>query len=355
MNILLAVSGGVDSMYLANRAPDLFPGSSFAVAHCNFSLRGDESDGDEAFVRDWCQSNGIDCFVRRFDTAGYAAANHVSIEMAARELRYSWFAELCREHGFDTLCTAHNSNDNAETLILNLLRGTGSKGLRGISGCTAANVAVGQENRGHPRPRKREGPADGISGRGRAERDVFCPDLPLCQSAAEDPVSSVRIVRPLIDVTRKEIEEWMTNNGKQWREDSTNKESTVKRNVIRNDVFPIFERINPSFVQTLNADIRRFSQVDDIAEDYYIATKADVCDEKGIIIDKLLRLKHWQYMLFRLTEDCGFCQETFAKLVQLMERFKDSPRGTVTLGGKTFEGSCRDLRAVRGHLTTIEK
>jgi len=300
MDILLAVSGGVDSMYLANRASELFPGARFAVAHCNFCLRGIESDGDEAFVREWCAANGVECFSKRFNTSSYASEHHVSIEMAARELRYSWFAELCREHGFNTLCTAHNANDNAETLLLNLLRGTGSRGLRGIS-------------------------------------------------------SNTQILRPLIDTTRKEIEEWMRANGKTWREDSTNKESVAKRNIVRNDVFPIFEKINPSFVQTLNEDMKRFAQVDDIAEDYYIANIERIRDANGIVVDRLLELKHWKYTLFRLTEECGFCQETFDKLVELLERFKFNPRGTVTLGGKTFEGSNYRLKAVRGHLKIINK
>ena len=132
MKVLLAVSGGIDSMYMLHRAPDLFPGASLAVAHCNFRLRGAESDGDEAFVREECEKAGLTLFVKRFDTSAHASANGISIEMAARELRYAWFRELCREHGFDAVATAHNANDNAETLILNLLRGTGTKGLRGI-------------------------------------------------------------------------------------------------------------------------------------------------------------------------------------------------------------------------------
>ena len=132
-------------MYMLHRAPELFPGASFAVAHCNFRLRGEESDGDEAFVRKACEELGIECLVRRFDTLGYASRNGVSVEMAARELRYAWFGELCRERGFDALATAHNAGDNAETLILNLLRGTGTKGLRGIpsSGVIAPDGSSG--------------------------------------------------------------------------------------------------------------------------------------------------------------------------------------------------------------------
>ncbi|MBO7644221.1 MAG: tRNA lysidine(34) synthetase TilS, partial [Bacteroidales bacterium] len=164
MKVLLAVSGGADSMYMLHRAPELFPGASFTVAHCNFGLRGEESDGDEAFVRSECESLGIPCLSKRFDTLAYASANGVSVEMAARELRYSWFRELCLNRGFTAIATAHNANDNAETLILNLLRGTGTKGMRGIPHNTQQAVSGGTEsgrgsqNRGRPWPREWEGP-----------------------------------------------------------------------------------------------------------------------------------------------------------------------------------------------------
>ena len=120
-------------MYMAHRAPELFPGAScFAVAHCNFRLRGQESDGDEAFVREFCAQVGYTCHVRAFDTSLYASERGISIEMAARELRYSWFDELQKEWGYDATAVAHNANDNAETLILNLLRGTGVRGAKGM-------------------------------------------------------------------------------------------------------------------------------------------------------------------------------------------------------------------------------
>ena len=301
MRILLAISGGIDSMYLANKASELFPGACFAAAHCNFQLRGEESDGDERFVREWCTANGLELFVRRFDTKAAAAERGISIEMAARDLRYEWFGELCAANGFDALATAHNANDNAETLILNLLRGTGSKGLRGIS-------------------------------------DGRCL------------VPSVRILRPMVGLSRKEIEKWMRQNGCGWREDSTNREPVVKRNIIRNEVFPVFERINPRFIDTLNADMKRFAQVDDIAEDYFLSVKDSVTDRQGIRIDAILKLKHWEYVLWRFLEPCSFSQETFEKLTALMGRFSSEKRGTVTLGGKTFESPSHIVKALRGHL-----
>ena len=130
--ILLAVSGGMDSMCLADLALNTLGKDRIAIAHCNFNLRGEESDGDEMLVRRWADENGVSLFVKSFDTEEYAAGQGISIEMAARELRYGWFQELCREHGFGALAVAHNANDNAETLILNLLRGTGLQGLHGM-------------------------------------------------------------------------------------------------------------------------------------------------------------------------------------------------------------------------------
>ena len=311
MRILLAVSGGIDSMYLANRAPELFPGASFAVAHCNFNLRGSESDSDEAFVREWCESHVMECFVTHFDTAAYAAANGISIEMAARELRYDWFAEICRTHGFDALATAHNANDNAETLMLNLLRGTGTRGARGMA----------------------------------PESALPCP-----------PTDSIKLLRPLLGTSRDEITAWMRSKGYAWHEDSTNALSEYKRNKLRNDVFPIFKEINPSFVQTLGADMARFAQVDDIAEDYYQeALASGVLDkEKGEIpVKSLLSLKHWRYVLWRLLEGCGLSQPTFEKLVSLLQRYKDCPSGTVTLSGKVFESPTHSIVAVGKRLRIV--
>ena len=300
MRILLAVSGGIDSMYMLHRAPELFPGASFAAAHCNFGLRGAESDGDEEFVRNACSALGIQCFVKRFDTSGYASANGISVEMAARELRYAWFRELCSGEAYDALATAHNANDNAETLLLNLLRGTGTKGLRGI-------------------------PDDGSF-----------------------------VLRPLLQTTREEIRKWMTGKGLAWREDSTNAENGVKRNKIRNLVFPVFAQINPSFIRTLGEDMQRIRQTDDIAEDYFreaapgIVKSAPGKAEGAILeisVTGLLALRHWRYVLWRILEDCSFSAETFDKLCTLLERYRTGTPGTVTLSGKTFQSPACILRA----------
>ena len=211
--LLVAVSGGIDSMCLAEKVR--LEGGPFAIAHCNFHLRGKESDGDEAFVKAWADANGIPCHVRHFETSAYAAEHGISVEMAARRLRYHWFGELCRQHGYSGVAVAHNANDNAETLLLNLLRGTGIRGLLGM---------------------KAEG---------------FIPD---------PEFSDIPLLRPLLGMTRADIEAFAAEHGLSWREDATNALNDFKRNKIRNLVFPVFREINPSFVQTLNRDMERFAE-----------------------------------------------------------------------------------------------
>ena len=211
--LLVAVSGGIDSMCLAQKVR--LEGGPFAMAHCNFSLRGEESNADEAFVRSWASAYNIPLHVKRFDTQAFAQAEGISVEMAARRLRYRWFGELCREHGYGAVAVAHNANDNAETLLLNLLRGTGLKGITGMK----------------------------ASG--------FLPD---------PEYGDIPLLRPLLGMTREEIEAFAREQGLTWREDSTNALNDYKRNKIRNQVFPLFREINPSFVQTLNRDMERFAQ-----------------------------------------------------------------------------------------------
>ena len=211
--LLVAVSGGIDSMCLAEKVR--LEGGPFAIAHCNFGLRGEESDGDEAFVKEWADQYGIPLHIRRFETEAFAAREGISIEMAARRLRYHWFGQLCREHGYEAVAVAHNANDNAETLLLNLLRGTGLKGILGM----------------------------------KAEGKIPDPDF-----------TDIPLMRPLLGMTREEIEAFAAEHGLAWREDRTNACNDFKRNKIRNQVFPIFKEINPSFIQTLNSDMERFQE-----------------------------------------------------------------------------------------------
>ena len=293
---LLAVSGGIDSMCMAEIFVRRYPCECLAVAHCNFRLRGEESDGDEELVRLWAEEHGVRFHVRTFDTKEYAADHGVSIEMAARELRYRWFAELCASEGYDEVAVAHNANDNAETLMLNLLRGSGIKGLTGMSPVS---------------------------------------DIPYSEGA------SAKLIRPLLDMTRKQVEGFALANRIRYRNDSTNFSSEYKRNMLRNEAFPVFERINPSFVRTLNREMGYLSEAEEIVSDYcqkeIAAISADALsghpEERSdvrISYDDLLSRKHWRYLLYHILEPYGFNSSTLASLENLLSSDR-------TISGKRFE------------------
>ena len=260
---LLAVSGGIDSMCMASAA--LQSGLPFAVAHCNFHLRGEDSNADAALVRSWCTSEGVEYHETDFDTAVYAQKHGISIEMAARELRYGWFAGLCREKGYAAVMVAHNANDNAETLILNLLRGTGIKGICGMS-----------------------------------ERSVQVYDG-----------YALTVLRPLLGVSRAQIEAFVYERAVPFREDRTNADVAYKRNRIRHEVLPVFEAINPSAIQTLSGDMAHFREVSALADEYFESFLKDLhCTfpklPVRIPLEALSEKKYWKYLLFRLMEPYGF-------------------------------------------------
>lgn len=268
-------------------------GGEYAVAHCNFHLRGAESDADADFVEKWASEHGMPFFRADFDTAAYASGHGISIEMAARELRYDWFARIAAEEGYDAVAVAHNANDNAETLILNLLRGTGLRGIRGM--LTESPLPAGY----HPEEAR------------------------------------IKLIRPLLGMTRADIEEYAKANGVEYRVDRTNAENDAQRNRIRNEVFPEFAKINPSFVRTLNADMKHFAQADAIVEEYFRKAKAEILTEDGTILaDKLLGFKHWQYLFFRLAEPCGFSEKTLDSAVMLLAERAEGRPGTFS--GKRF-------------------
>ena len=187
--ILVAVSGGADSVALLCMMHE--QGTDIAALHCNFHLRGKESDRDERFVSDLCQKLHIPLHVKHFDTRSYAEEHHISIEMAARELRYTWFEEKRQELGAEDIAVAHHRDDQAETVLLNLIRGTGLRGLSGM----------------HPR--------------------------------------SGHIVRPLLNWSRQDILDYLSRIGQDFITDSTNLERDALRNRIRLDVMPLLREINP--------------------------------------------------------------------------------------------------------------
>ena len=185
---ILALSGGIDSMVLADML--LKSKADFVLAHCNFHLRGEESDGDEQFVRDFAERNALTLYVKQFDTMSYAKEHGVSIEMAARDLRYAWFEELRQQLGYDKIAVAHHADDQLETFFINLLRGAGIRGLKGMR-----------------------------------------------------PVNG-NIIRPLLDKSREEIHQYAIENGIKWREDHTNAETQFLRNKIRHELLPVIDGIS---------------------------------------------------------------------------------------------------------------
>mgnify|MGYP000205891743 CR=1 FL=1 len=201
--ILLTVSGGVDSMVLLSLMASL--GYRFGVAHCNFQLRGAESDEDEVIVAREAARYGVPCYNRRFDTAAEMERTGESMEMTARRLRYAWFEELRREHGYAAIAVAHHADDSIETFFINLLRGTGLRGLTGIS------TRMG------------------------------------------------RVVRPLMFASRREILEYAVAQKIPFREDSSNRSTKYLRNKIRLGLIPRIREINPKFTDLMRRNIERLT------------------------------------------------------------------------------------------------
>ncbi len=211
-------------------------GYTVGVAHCNFSLRGAESDEDEILVQEHARKYGIECHNRRFDTVGEMERTGESMEMAARRLRYTWFAELCEEHGYTVIAVAHHIDDSIETFFINLLRGTGLRGLTGI------HQQVG------------------------------------------------RIVRPLMFATRKEILDYALNKHIPYREDSSNKTTKYLRNKIRLGLTPRIREINPRFPFIMSRNIERLMAAQRFIDGAISHIYADaVSDEGGIIT---IRMEH---------------------------------------------------------------
>ena len=207
---LVALSGGADSVTLLLLLKE--HGFNVHAAHCNFHLRGAESDRDEAFCVELCRGLGVELHRAHFDTREYAELHKVSIEMAARELRYNWFAQLCKDIGAAGVCVAHHRDDSVETVLLNLVRGTGLRGLTGI--------------------------------KAKSEQTMTCRHNPQEQS-------KLVVLRPLLCVSRAEIEDFLVKRGQKYVSDSTNLEADVQRNKIRLQVLPLLRELNPAISENI--------------------------------------------------------------------------------------------------------
>ncbi|MDT0644896.1 tRNA lysidine(34) synthetase TilS [Zunongwangia sp. F363] len=254
--LLLAVSGGVDSVVLAYLCRNAKLG--FSIAHCNFNLRGEESDADEDFVIDLADELEAEVFTQNFDTETFAEEAGISIQMAARELRYNWFEELSQTLNFDYVLLAHHANDDLETFLINLVRGTGLEGLSGIN----------------------------------AEKDT--------------------ILRPLLDFSRKEIEAYARQNNIKWREDSSNASTKYLRNKIRHKIVPVLEELNPQLLQSFKQTQSYLKESEALVEDYMslIYPKAIQKSQYGYELDInfLKKIPNTRAVLYQLLKTFGFTE-----------------------------------------------
>lgn len=223
--VLAAVSGGVDSMVLVHLLH--LSGIEFGIAHCNFQLRGEASDGDEGLVEKTAKELQVEFHSTRFDTRGYMEEKQISLQQAARELRYEWFEKIAGNHGYDRVATAHHASDQTETVLYNLVKGCGISGLRGI------------------------------------------------------PLLNGKIVRPLLFVSRKEIEDYATHHGITWREDTSNNDEKYSRNLIRHSVVPKLKQVNPGIDKTMLRNVSRYQSLEELLLDEVARVKFEHLDTQG--------------------------------------------------------------------------
>ena len=252
--LLIAISGGVDSVVLTHLLHQL--NFDISLAHCNFQLRGEESDKDEEFVKNLGKKLGINTYVTRFNTNKYAADNKLSTQLAARELRYNWFDKLSKEYSFEHLLTAHHADDNLETFLINLTRGSGLEGLTGI------------------------------------------------------PPINGNIVRPLLVFSREEILNYAKQNNIEWREDESNSETKYLRNKIRHQVTPILKELNASVLKNFNKTIDHLKESQQIIDDKIEDITNEIISKEGdllkINIEKLLKLSNPKAYLYQLLKPYEF-------------------------------------------------
>ncbi len=262
---LLTVSGGIDSIAMLYLFYEC--GFNFAVAHCNFSLRGEESDGDEAYVTKIVREMKIPFHVIRFNTVEYATKHKLSIQMAARDLRYGWFEELSNKYQYKWIATAHNANDVVETFFINLTRGTGIHGLTGIN------------------------------------------------------LVNKNVIRPLLFATRSEINHYVEQLGVMYREDSTNADTKYMRNAIRHNILPELERLNPAFLSNVINTTQILAEVENVYEKHLLNMKDDLFQKSGdgfeISFEHIREQNVSPCIFYELLQPYGFTFDASEKMLNL--------------------------------------
>lgn len=256
--VLLAVSGGKDSVMMTYLFAEA--GYAIGIAHCNFRLRGGDSDADEALVRALAESLGAPFFANGFDTSAYAKVHRISVQMAARELRYRWLEAIRREQGYDHIAIAQHRNDHMETLLLNLVRGTGLAGLRGIQ--------------------PKRGP----------------------------------IIRPLLFLRADEVQAFVSAHGLAYRDDASNFSTKYARNKIRLAVIPTLRELNPDIEQTMAANIDRFSDAYTVLGQHIDALRDTLFERRGVSnewhvsLGALMALTPRRFLWYELFKPFGFSE-----------------------------------------------
>jgi tRNA(Ile)-lysidine synthase len=254
--LLIAISGGIDSVVLTHLLSTL--NFDISLAHCNFNLRGTESDLDTVFVKDLAKKLAIHCFTTSFETERIAKENKESTQIAARNLRYSWFQEIRQENKFDYILTAHHADDNLETFLINLTRGSGLDGFTGI------------------------------------------------------PEINGNIIRPLLKFSREEIEVFAQEEKISWREDHSNTSTKYVRNKIRHNILPVLKEINPSLLDTFSRTLGHLQESTQIISDRIEAVSQKVVlKEKDILkfrIDEIQQLSNPKAYVYQLLRAYSFTE-----------------------------------------------
>jgi len=278
---LLAISGGKDSVLMGH----LFHENKlhFQIAHCNFQLRGSESDKDEEFVKELAKKWGVACFTKKFNTYEYAKTNKCSIQMAARDLRYQWFHELANNQSIAQIAVAHHQTDSIETILLNLTKGTGIAGLHGIL----------------------------------PKRD--------------------HIIRPLLFLNRDQIDQIIQTRNIAYREDSSNSSDKYARNLLRLHVLPQLKKINPNLAVTFNQNVEHFIEMEQLLNEQVKLCREKLFSFKGndihVAIDHIASLKPQLTLLYELLKPFGFKRDVVKNLLSCLN----------TQSGKMFVSSTHQI------------